>query len=51
MSPLVSDINEKILLLNPNDRNTISDGYHSFEELYEHRFALFIALAHTLSVS
>lgn len=23
---------------------TVSDGYHTFEELYDHRFALFIAL-------
>lgn len=26
------------------DTNLISDGYHSFGELYEHRFTLFIAL-------
>lgn len=28
------------------DANKISDGYHTFEELYEHRIALFIALCH-----
>lgn len=26
------------------DTNLISDGYHSFQELYEHRIALYIAL-------
>jgi len=26
------------------DTNKISDGYHTFKELYEHRIALFIAL-------
>lgn len=26
------------------DTNKISDGYHTFEDLYEHRIALFIAL-------
>src|SRR5215469_18799003 len=27
------------------DKSKISDGYHTFSELYEHRHALFIALA------
>jgi hypothetical protein len=27
------------------DTNKISDGYHTFGELYEHRIALFLALA------
>ena len=26
------------------DTGTISDGYHTFDELYEHRHALFVAL-------
>ena len=26
----------------------ISDGYHTFDELYEHRIALFITLARLL---
>lgn len=29
-------------------KGQVSDGYHTFEELYEHRYALFIALANTL---
>ena len=29
------------------DKSQISDGYHTFAELYEHRHALFIALANT----
>lgn len=30
------------------DTNQISDGYHTFGELYEHRIALFIALCHVI---
>lgn len=30
------------------DTNLISDGYHTFGELYEHRIELFIALARIL---
>lgn len=33
------------------DTNLISDGYHTFAELYEHRITLFIALALSISVS
>lgn len=32
----------------PVDRGSISDGYHTFDELYEHRHALFLALARRL---
>lgn len=31
------------------DTNQISDGYHTFGELYEHRIALFIALCRCLA--
>lgn len=30
------------------DTNLISDGYHSFKELYEHRIHLFIALCNVI---
>jgi hypothetical protein len=30
-----------------DDKSQISDGYHTFEELYDHRHALFIALANS----
>lgn len=30
------------------DTNKISDGYHTFKELYDHRIALFIALSNTV---
>jgi hypothetical protein len=39
----VDHINKEIQLNNV-DTNLISDGYHSFGELYAHRIALFIAL-------
>lgn len=35
-------------LINPSDTNTISDGYHTFGELYEHRIVLYIALCERL---
>lgn len=31
------------------DTNKISDGYHTFEQLYEHRITLYIALCRVLS--
>lgn len=31
--------------------NKISDGYHSFEELYSHRFALYMALCRNIQIS
>lgn len=37
----IQDINEEIKGV---DTNQISDGYHTFGELYEHRIALYIAL-------
>lgn len=33
-----------VLIKDGIDTNKISDGYHTFEELYEHRITLFIAL-------
>lgn len=30
------------------DKSQISDGYHTFAELYEHRHALFLALVSTM---
>lgn len=32
-----------------NDKRHLSDGYHTFEELYEHRHALFLALCAMLN--
>ena len=36
------------ILIKDSDTNKISDGYHTFEELYEHRILLYIALAKAL---
>ena len=44
-----ADIDRARLLLNqtePGDRSQISDGYHTFAELYEHRHALMLAFMH-----
>ncbi len=37
------------LLIKDSDTNKISDGYHSFGELYEHRITLFITLCRFIS--
>ena len=42
------NINELMKLL-PVDKNNISDGYHTFWELYKHRIHLFIALCKTFT--
>jgi len=44
----VKEINDLIRLL-PSDAESISDGYHTFSELYAHRTALFIALCKEIS--
>jgi len=44
----MTEIIEKLKnLFKPINKN--SDGYHTFDELYEHRIALFIALMHNTS--
>lgn len=35
-------------LIKGSDTNKISDGYHTFEQLYEHRIVLYIAFARLL---
>ena len=42
------DINQ-LISSNKVDTNKISDGYHTFEELYEHRIRLFIKLCEFMS--
>ena len=39
---------EYIKEIEVEDGTQVSDGYHTFDELYEHRFALWIALCRTL---
>ena len=48
-----NSIQDLINSLPDNERELLSDGYHSFKELYEHRVTLFIALAnnHTIKKS
>ena len=38
-------------ILFQEDCGGVSDGYHSFDELYAHRFALFIGLCHQMKDS
>jgi hypothetical protein len=41
----VTRIINRVITVSQVDTNQISDGYHTFYELYEHRISLFIALA------
>jgi len=38
-----------VLIKSLGDTNPISDGYHTFEELYDHRITLYVALCKQLS--
>lgn len=40
---IMGDVGVEGIILE-GDTLVVSDGYHTFDELYEHRFALFIAL-------
>ncbi len=40
----IAKVNQKVLDI---ETGKISDGYHTFDELYEHRITLFIALCRT----
>ena len=40
-----------IIEATPLNKNLISDGYHTFGELYDHRIALFIALCKQLHIA
>lgn len=44
MNLFVEQINEAIKELADGEKQKVSDGYHTFEELYDHRCAIFVAL-------
>ncbi len=55
MSGLLKEINFKIEALGDGNRGKVSDGYHTFDELYDHRIRLYIELTkeyanHTVTV-
>lgn len=43
-SPQLTEVNDLIAKLPESDKAKVSDGYHTFDALYDHRCALFIAL-------
>lgn len=45
MSVLLGTINDMMGELDPGEHNQVSDGFHTFGELYDHRRALTAALA------
>ena len=42
-------INAEIQELREDEKELVSDGYHTFKELYEHRVVLFVALITALT--
>jgi hypothetical protein len=46
----VGVLNQLIKSIQNIDKGQLSDGYHTFSELYDHRNALFIALAQEVSI-
>ena len=40
----VEEINKQLANLSEEERNNVSDWYHTFGELYEHRCTLYVAL-------
>lgn len=44
----IEEIINELIKTTKADTNQISDGYHTFKELYDHRIVLFIVLANTL---
>lgn len=44
----IEQTNSAIASLPENEKELVSDGYHTFKELYEHRVALFVALSNAI---
>lgn len=49
MDNTLAEVQLSVDLLPDNVRELISDWYHSFKELYDHRIVLFMALCNTLN--
>lgn len=45
---IVKNVNDAIKSLPDKTRGKVSDGYHTFDELYDHRITLFIALSNLI---
>lgn len=44
----LTEINKSISLLKDDEKNLVSDWYHTFWELYEHRCVLYVSLCNVL---
>lgn len=44
----MTEVDALNILIKNVDSNKVSDGYHTFEELYEHRIVLYIALCQAI---
>lgn len=51
MPTTVQDVNRLIETLGSDEKNSVSDGFHSFRELYEHRCILFLTLCQSIYMS
>lgn len=47
-NPTVEEINKMISELPEDQKELITDGYHSFKELYDHRVKIFVALCNKM---
>lgn len=50
-SKIQAEVINNLIIASNADANYISDGYHTFGELYEHRLELYITLCRVLSGS
>lgn len=44
----IETVNQAVQKMNPKERKYVSDWYHTFKELYNHRMTIFQALCNTL---
>lgn len=49
INPPVEEINQMIAVLPEDQKELITDGYHSFKELYDHRVVLFVTLCNKMN--
>lgn len=48
-NPIVEEINKMISELPEDQKELVTDGYHSFKELYDHRVVLFVTLCNKMN--
>lgn len=46
----LNEINKNISLLQDDEKNLVSDWYHTFWELYDHRCVLYVAFVNVINI-